>query len=75
MPDLMDFAQSLQSERTQDAITEFLRLRRLEATQGLRVCYECGDPITDARRLSGAVRCVECQTVHEARERIVRGSF
>ncbi|MDE2468613.1 MAG: TraR/DksA C4-type zinc finger protein [Bradyrhizobium sp.] len=73
MPDLIDFAQDREAERRQDALIEFLRQRKLEETRGLRICCECGEPITDMRRLAGAVRCVDCQSEHETRERVLRG--
>ena len=73
MPDLIDFAQEREAQSREAAIAEYLRQRALEANRGLRICCECDEPITDLRRLAGAVRCVECQTVHETRERILRG--
>ena len=73
MPDLIDFAQEREAESREDALREFLRRRRFEAIQGLPHCIECAEPITDARRLAGAKRCVECQREHETRERVLRG--
>lgn len=73
MPDLIDFAQECEAQSREAAIAEYMRHRRLEATRGLHRCCECDEPITDLRRLAGAVRCVDCQTIHETRERVLRG--
>ena len=74
MPDLIDFAQEREAEAREAAIAEYLRRRQIESPRGLHRCSECEEPITDLRRLAGATRCVECQTVHETRERIFRGT-
>lgn len=73
MPDLIDFATEQYEARREEAVAEFIRQRRFEAVRGLPHCFECAEPITDARRLAGARRCVECQRDHETRERVLRG--
>lgn len=62
MPDAMDRIQDA-CLREQEAMNAVRQPARLGPAQ----CEECGEPISSARRELGAVRCVDCQTEHEAR--------
>ncbi len=73
MPDMTDFAQEREAEVRDASIAEHDRWMLAQARKGLRSCCECDDPISDLRRLAGAIRCVEHQIEHEARERVLRG--
>lgn len=60
MTDEIDRAQDLMLQR-QDELHE---RARAHGQNGHSVCA-CGEPITALRQQLGAVRCIECQQVHE----------
>jgi len=75
MTDAADRAQLREEEEREQALLRLARAwRRAAATMplsvdGKRVCRDCLDPI-DRKRLRAApeaLRCVECQALHERR--------
>jgi len=71
MADDADRAQILEEQHRARSIA-VARARSMDTPlmeNGRRVCLECGDPIPKARlRASpGAVRCIGCQTIEEAK--------
>lgn len=67
MPDELDRVQAMTELHLQNAIDNHVHRPR---PQGLSHCedQDCGEPISDQRRAMGARRCVDCQSMVEARE-------
>lgn len=66
MPDAIDFAQEHEQNLREDALK--LQARRAgavgtDARKSRRYCFECGDPIPQARRsaIPGVQTCIDCQ--------------
>lgn len=70
MSDAADIASEIEQEAIRIAL---LNHRVNQPTQGLSHCKECGEPIPAFRTSSvKAIRCVECQRVFEANQRLLR---
>lgn len=77
MTDAADRAQALEEEEREQALRRASTAMRRSAliapatVKGRRVCMDCLEPIGRARLRAApaALRCVECQTEHERRNR------
>lgn len=65
MPDAMDHVQQLNDDLAADALKRHASRPQLA---GLAACenLDCGEPISDYRRLHGARLCLACQRGEEA---------
>lgn len=65
MSDIIDRASEREAEFLADALAR--HQRQPENRGSLSHCKDCGEPIPEARRLavSGCLRCIDCQELHE----------
>lgn len=71
MPDAMDHAQQLNADHVADALNRHAAQPR---PAGRTMCanLDCGEPISDYRRQSGAQLCLACQHAEERAARHFR---
>ena len=67
MSDLADEANDLVELRMQDRLAKIYAQQRTVSEQ---YCEDCDSEIPAARRAIGGVsRCIDCQTIHEAKQK------